>query len=406
LGAESEDIKATLRLLSNTRHEWLLILDNADNHDTDYMRYIPSGFRGSVLLTSRSPDCQVHSTVGYESLSNLDPVNSMALLFRAAKIREQDQSAHKDVAKRILDVLGSHTLAIIQAGAYISNRFCTMKDYPNHFARQSQQLLKFDRQQDRPRYGNVYATFEVSAQYLSSSEEQSSQDALCLLDLLAIFHYDAVPIMVFEDARTGICVAREIEESSRIDTLTRWHTTQLPPFMQAFDVDWDPNRIHEARVLLESLALITTGDSNGLTTVSMHPLIHTWGKKRQKSDKQQKSWESTGCLFALSYYYNVEWQPYRDLLRLHLLSFFEELGVQNDQAFESPHMTQMVFQQARLLSNLRMDLFLMRLLEDTLQVSEVVALEASEELLPLLKLYSENLYFMGNISSAVQTWKK
>src|ERR1700753_4093157 len=107
LGVPSQDIEDTLHFLSNTRHDWLIILDNADNKDTDYSQYFPSGTRGAILMTSRIPDSRRYSTVGTEELQSLDSTNCSNLLLRAAEVPTELWSKHGAAADRVITALGS-----------------------------------------------------------------------------------------------------------------------------------------------------------------------------------------------------------------------------------------------------------------------------------------------------------
>jgi hypothetical protein len=302
LGVASEDIENTLHALSNAKHDWLIVLDNADDREVDYSLYFPSGTRGAVLLTSRVPASSCYNTVGTEDLQSLDPSSCLNLLLQAAGIPKECWSEQEPAAERVIKVLGSHTLALVQAGAAISQGYCSIENYPEEYQRQCKRLMEFCPQQAQSRYRNVYATFEASAHVLESSNDGAQQDALQLLHLLAMFHYDKIPLLLFEDASQGVQYARKIDQDdSRIDVLSKWHVSQLPQFMEEGLESWDPFRLHRARNILESLALVTTGKDNDYPTISMHPLAHNWTNIRQQQVKDQ-SYRSAGCLYALSHY--------------------------------------------------------------------------------------------------------
>lgn len=200
LGSSADNIDDVRHLLSNAKHDWLLVLDNADDPDTDYERYFPSGTRGAILMTSRMQECSQYNTVGSEPLDSLGPDDCLALLLRAANVPAESSAEHEPAARRIIDILGSHTLALIQAGAYVAQGYCSMQEYPAEYRRQCERVLRFNPKQARSRYSNVYATFEASAQVLESSSEETHRDAIELLHLLATFHYSGFPFDLLEDA--------------------------------------------------------------------------------------------------------------------------------------------------------------------------------------------------------------
>ncbi|EGE09000.1 TPR repeat protein [Trichophyton equinum CBS 127.97] len=334
-----ETIDDVRRLLSNEERDWLLILDNADDPDCDYSDYFPPGTRGAILLISRNDECDQLNTVGAKSLGNLGPADCLSLFYRVAKLKPSVE--HEQVIQRIITMLDSHTLALVQAGAYIAQGFCSIKTYPAEYERQSKRLLSFGSKQLRPRYRHVYATFEVSAQFLELSNEEDSEDALSLLQFLAILHYHNVPLKLFEDAWSGAQVARETSDKG-IDSLS------------------------DAKNVLQSLALIQDGEKRGRRTISLHPLVHTWAYIRQTEDQCRKSWKSTGCMLALSYYGNSEWQSYRLSLQLHLQSFLKKQKKTYLRSLTTGD-SQVFFQCCELMHKLRMDRLAERTLNELFQ---------------------------------------
>ena len=116
-------------MLANTKKSWLLILDNADDPNFDYQEYLPSGTHGAIIITSRLSECSRYSTVGYETLIGLDIHQAKELLLKAADIHQDLWTSHDKQAEEIVNLLGSHTLALIQAGAYISKGHSRLEQY-------------------------------------------------------------------------------------------------------------------------------------------------------------------------------------------------------------------------------------------------------------------------------------
>ncbi|RYP45994.1 hypothetical protein DL768_007744 [Monosporascus sp. mg162] len=225
LGSKETEIDETRRLLSNIdpKRHWLLILDNADDPEVDYQQYCPSGTRGAVLITSRNPECQTHATVGCEELDGLDKGDCIRLLLQLIGLPIEPQAVNS-AAEEVINILGSHTLAILQAGSYIAQGGCSLSNYPVVFQRQRERLLKFNLTQAQSRYRNVYATLEASAQTLDTLESESAQDALCLLRILSQFHFENVPLDLLQDAWNGAQEARDNpEDDEDIGHLTSWH---------------------------------------------------------------------------------------------------------------------------------------------------------------------------------------
>lgn len=95
-------------------------------------------------MTTRNPECRVYNNVGGENLGDLEPELACKLLLRAAFIEERQWEEKKEAAMSVVRILGSHTLAIIQAGAFIRQGRCSLEMYLDRFQQQQQRsgLLK------------------------------------------------------------------------------------------------------------------------------------------------------------------------------------------------------------------------------------------------------------------------
>ena len=49
IGIAAQTLEDAKQALSNVKHPWLLVLDNADNPDVDYQQYIPDGVSSAVI---------------------------------------------------------------------------------------------------------------------------------------------------------------------------------------------------------------------------------------------------------------------------------------------------------------------------------------------------------------------
>ena len=108
--------------------------------------------------------------MGSEILDDLEPELAQKLLLRATYLTKSRWIEKEKAAMAVVKILGSYTLAIIQAGAFVRQKLCTLEEYPTLFQQQKGQLLKFQSKQNLSTYGNVYATFEVSAEHLQKSK--------------------------------------------------------------------------------------------------------------------------------------------------------------------------------------------------------------------------------------------
>ena len=200
LGHSTESVPNALQVLASSKQTWLLILDNADDPNFDYQVYFPSGTHGAVLMTSRVPECKRYSPDANEALEGLRDEDSKELLLKAAEIPQESWLSYHDQAKEVVQLLGSHTLALIQAGAYIARGHCQLHEYPRVYQRQRKQLLKFQPKQAKSRYCDIYTTFEASAEVLQQSESEAAKDALYLLAILSMLDSAILPLQIFQSA--------------------------------------------------------------------------------------------------------------------------------------------------------------------------------------------------------------
>lgn len=178
----ADDVKSWLACNTN---RWLLIIDNADDPEIDYSQHIPRTKNGDVLLTSRNTECLVHQTVGSERLEDLESDLARQLLVLHSGVDQTQWEEETKTASAVVNVLGSHTLAIIQACAFIKRKLCTLHEYPAIFENEKGDMLRYYSKQNMSVYRNVYTTFEVSARHLERCTSQDSVDALNLLHISA-----------------------------------------------------------------------------------------------------------------------------------------------------------------------------------------------------------------------------
>ena len=301
---------------------WLLIIDNADNTHIDYSDYMPSSKRGDILLTTRNPECAAYATVGSESLGGLGIDFAKELLLKATRTPEIQWKEKERAALTVIKTLGSHTLAIIQAGAFVWRKRCSLEEYPVIFQQQKKPLLKFHSSANVSTYGDVYKTFEVSAEYLQNSGLPEDLDALNLLHIFAFMHNNETSETLFQRASE---YATELQNSGSIDdeevfSLSVRHIARVPEYMQQ---GWSSNpqnrsRWREARAILESLSLITVREDHGSIDISMHSLVHAWAKERQDHQNRCMAWQSAATVLALSCEGWYDFCPFFTYLQPHV----------------------------------------------------------------------------------------
>jgi tetratricopeptide (TPR) repeat protein len=407
LGRSVESVHDALQVLANTKENWLLILDNADDPGFDYQCYLPSGTMGSIIMTSRIPDCRQYSPDAAEALGGLDNSQSIELLLKAAKFPMETWPSHNDHADEIIRLLGSHTLALIAAGAYIANGHCQLHQYPEIYQRQRKRALKYGLQQAQSRYGDVYATFEASANVLEQSQDQVAKDALSLLEILSMLDSSVLPLQIFQEAwkNCGYYSHNDSVEEANICEPNSSHVSLLPSFIGAKDQEWDPYRLVEASSLLVSLSLATRHDLEGSIGLSMHPLTHAWAKERQNLEQQGISWIAAGCVLVLAGSADY-WKTQGRIFLPHILSFLD-MGVSKALSFGPKATIVPIFRECGwALHYLRLDSTLGRLLEEIFVRIGQSSEEPSIDYLPFYRLRGRNLNNLGKIKLSVQLLEK
>jgi tetratricopeptide (TPR) repeat protein len=404
LGQSVESVPDALHVLASTKQTWLLILDNADDTDFDYQAYLPSGTHGAVLMTSRVSHCKRYSPEQFEALEGLENEDSKELLLKAADIPKESWLSHSSQAQEVVQLLGSHTLALIQAGAYIAKGHCELHQYPMVYQRQRERLLRYRPEQARSRYHDVYATFEASAQVLEESKSEATKDALYLLAILSMLDSAILPLQIFQSAwasgREVLRISRE--ETSEIDAMSRSHVLRLPAFLVTGSDEWDPFRLTEASSKLVSLSLVMRHDLGGSVGVSMHPLTHAWAKDRQDPEQQDLAWITAGCVLTLSRSNSIMWQTQERRLLPHIQSYLDT-KIRRVLLFGSEALiVPILLKCGWALLDMRQDSRLSQLLEDMFTELRRDPEEPLEESLPLYDLQARNLLYTGKNKKAVE----
>ncbi|KAK4985880.1 hypothetical protein LTR50_005669 [Elasticomyces elasticus] len=399
-------------VLANVDQRWLLILDNADDPTFDYENYFPSGNRGAIIMTSRSPECHRHATEGWKALSGLGEDESQHLLLKAAKIPESDWAASEESAKEIAKSLGWHPLAIIHAGAYIARR-CPLNQYMAEYNRQRLRLMRFFPKQAQSRHGSVYATFEASAQFLEALADEGPSDALQLLCMLSMLGYTNLPVDIFKAAWCGARLVYneasdyEEENDSDVGRLDPWHGHQLPVFVGVQNEEWDSSRLSEAIYLLSSLSLVTKSTGGGATFLSMHPLTHAWAKERQEDKiKLRQVWVSVGCLIVLSAYDKRIWLQHGKELRPHLHAYLDLIMRDDVHTSHSLMIVRILYRCGLLLYQMRDDSRLSELMDFVLKEPKLELQTVDLDSSPLHRLQAVNLLTSGEVRLAIEVFEQ
>ena len=292
VGKSMEDFK---RWLTNLAEDWLLIIDNADDPSLDILPYFPPSCRGTIIVTTRNPDCKVHATVGSRDIGAMDREEAISLLLKASGEQETD-SCFRIRALPVVETLWSLALAIIQAGAVIRQKLYTFEDYSNAYNTRRKELLSFQPVQARSDYRfTVYTTWEVSKESIRAiangrnATQQASQNATNALEFLTFFgfcHFDDIWEEFFKVAW---------EFLPRLSASPWWRSNILQTLREDRPPEWDPFPFRQAMSLLSSYSLIQWSDLR----VSLHPLVHSWIRDSLVEKVQLRHWTSSLSTLAM-----------------------------------------------------------------------------------------------------------
>lgn len=366
---------------------------------------MPSSKNGDILLTTRNPEGAAYQTVGSERLGGLKTNLARELLLKATFTPESRWKEKEEAAVAVINILGSHTLAIVQAGAFVRKKLCSLEEYPTIFRQQKEQLLKFHSEANVSTYGNVYATFEVSAEYLQTSELPECLDALRLLHILAFMHINEISEDLFRRASD---YATELKNTRSTDDedplyLSASLIARVPEYFQRGWTSHIEGRLRwrKACVVLESLSLIAIHEENSSVDVSTHPLIHAWAKERQDYQSQYIAWQSAATTLALSCQGELVFCPFFIYLQSHVRACVAHQIENYTSSLSDMEAAQILFQIAYVLYYTRNDASLSDLVQHTrsrLQDSHELDQDIREELDILTAIVHYN---DGNYTEAV-----
>ncbi|THC90374.1 hypothetical protein EYZ11_010155 [Aspergillus tanneri] len=307
-----EDSKRVKTWLSNTNRRRLLIIDNADDPKSDVSEYFPAGDKICILLTTRNGAyaTRAQNSWYFERM----PLNeAVDFLLKAAN----DQHATQDQAKRLVETLGCHALAIDQAGAYMRNCRRSMSEYCDIYSHQQKNLLQYRSLQGQSSYKySVYGTFNVSIQAIQNMSNRTSSDAVHILGVFGFLHHEGITEEIFEQAW-----------KNRQKRVRLWKKTSNLFFMNSGpeSAQCKLSRIQEAVKCLESFSLVKINndlkesETRGCR-MSMHPLVHSWARERCTEQLQKQYWEiaSFTLAAAISWEYQSSDYSFRQSLAPHV----------------------------------------------------------------------------------------
>ncbi|KAI4256990.1 MAG: hypothetical protein L6R42_005913, partial [Xanthoria sp. 1 TBL-2021] len=293
-------VSVVQRWLSNTSEPWALILDNADDPRLDISPYFPVGNRGVVLITTRNPECEFHSTVGSFELGAMATGEAVTLLLRTVGADNMSDRSIRGAAESVVQTLGCLALAITQAGAVIRQGYCKMEEYRTLYSRRRKELLSQKAIQGGEDYRyTVYTTWEVSRQMIEDMSTEAGQDALALLRMFSFLHYEGISEEIFNRVWRGLHKNRQYD----------WMIShQLKMLLRQSDQEWNVYPLRAAISILRSFSLINRNKND---LISVHPLVHSWTRDQMSASQQDAMWRQTTATIALSIPWTFKTADYR-----------------------------------------------------------------------------------------------
>ena len=304
-----ESMEAFKNSLTNSVEPWLLILDNADDPLLDISRFFPVGNRGTIIVTSRNPECRCHATVGSRELRDMESDEAITLLLRCGDLPSEDENLRR-LAQPIVQTLGYLALAVSHAGASIRQRVCSLKDYLDKYTHHRKKLLSSRPVQTGSDYKyTVYTTWEISVDSIKKLAMNATDDiaanALEILTLFGFCHFDDITEGMFKSAWAMF---------ERIEGFPWWTSNLLGMIRNRRLLNWDSTGFNEVTQLLSSYSLIHVSGSTN--RISLHPLVHSWIRDSLDEEMHLRWWNVTVSTLALAS--NVELYDLQKQLKIHL----------------------------------------------------------------------------------------
>ncbi|KAJ6450465.1 P-loop containing nucleoside triphosphate hydrolase protein [Mycena sanguinolenta] len=269
-GTASQD---TLALLASKHEQWLLFLDNADDPKVNLNQFFPRCNHGNIIITSRNHGVRIHGA--HCEVSNMEELDAVTLLLKSAQC--EASATNKILAAEIVKALCFFPLAIVQAGAFISESE-TLGTYLDLFLKNQTELLKKKSVQTYDNYAwAVYTTWEMSF-------SQLSRPAAMFLQLCSFLHPDDIFEEIFTRAanyamklsnQPGSTELLQTQNQSSSDN----DVIELREFLSCFigpTGDWNSLRFLNLTNEIKAYSLISYNEER--KSFSIHPLVHSWSR--------------------------------------------------------------------------------------------------------------------------------
>ncbi|KAJ7820363.1 P-loop containing nucleoside triphosphate hydrolase protein [Mycena leptocephala] len=236
VGNSSQD---ALRWLANKEEDWLVFYDNTDDPKLNLNSFLPQCTHGNIIITTRNPGLCVYAGAN-SAVSDMEETDAVELLLKSAA--QESSSANTKIAAEIVKEMCYLPLAIVQAGAFISQSGA-LNRYLDIYKSNRAQLLSEKPAQSHDNYEwTVYTTWQMSFDKLSLL-------SATFLQLCSLLHRDGISEEIFSRA-----AAYTFPSFGEWDTLCFMKVTNE---IKAYSLmSFDPER----------------------KLFSIHPLVHSWSR--------------------------------------------------------------------------------------------------------------------------------
>ena len=305
-----DSVESVLQWISCIEEEWLIVFDNADNPSPDVVaRFIPSGNRGNILITSRNPSMgRLVSSENIFEINEMEELDAISLLLKASHIDALPE--HLEAARRLVTKLGCIPLAVEHAGAYIYAGKSSINKYLKQFSLHCKDLMSDDIFRGASNYNQtVYGTWDLSLKEIKQRADgqsgmgnaQAAQAAILILHICAFYHHNNISKAIFQFAA---------EESQKY-VVNHKVANELPQGMNSLncnlltldkDGHWDDFIFEKGIIVLLSFSLMKKEQSTEI--LSFHPLVHSWSREQLPKYEQQRMYEMGSIILACA----VSWR--------------------------------------------------------------------------------------------------
>lgn len=308
----------------------------------DVSRFLPTSGNGNIIITTRNPTAQIHSTLGSFHFTGMDPEEAITLLLRLAYPEREAQHripGYRQTARVIAAELGYLPLALKQAAMTIRRGIWPLERYIKSLIGCRKALLSHPSILSSTT-ANITATWELPFMEITKGTTQLYRDAVDLIHIFAFMHFGSIPVKVFSWSWDGM-------------RQTRSAKTQRYAFYASQSAQEVEERVLTAAKLLYDHSIISITETiaspgrsrdNGTTHFfSLHPAIHHWARERLDIQEQRQLANTVASIIAHSISTNMETsgRSFRRLLLPHIRACLSSLGQashempsNSEQAFE------------------------------------------------------------------------